>query len=74
MAKKRVLIQYPQELLREPIVYTIGQEFKVVTNICRADIKEDQGDMLLDLEGEERLIEDAIAWMISRGVRVEFIN
>lgn len=71
MAKKRVVIRYPQELLKEPIVYTLGQEFGVITNICRADIREDQGDMLLDLEGEEKPIEDAIAWMMSRGVRVE---
>jgi len=74
MAKKQVILTFPQELLREPIIYNLGQQFRVLTNIHRADIAEDRGWAVLELEGEEEDIERGITWMISRGVRVEPAN
>ena len=71
MVKRRVMLTFPQELLREPIIYNLGQEFRVVTNIYRADVSESKGWLVLDLEGEEADIEQGIAWATSKGVRVE---
>ena len=71
MVKRQVTLTFPQELLREPVIYTLGQQFKVLTNIHRADISEDRGWIVLGMEGEEEDIEQGIAWMISRGVRVD---
>lgn len=71
MVKKRVMLTFPQELLKEPIIYVLGQEFKVVTNILQADISESKAWTVLELEGEEKAIDDAIAWATSKGVRVD---
>jgi ABC-type methionine transport system ATPase subunit len=71
MAKRRVMLTFPQELIREPIIYVLGQEFKVVTNILQADISESKGWTVLELEGEDTAIDNAIAWAISKGVRVD---
>ncbi len=71
MVKRQVMFTFPQEQIREPIIYNIGHEFKVVTNIRRADISEDKGWVVLELEGEEREIDDAIAWVTSKGVRID---
>ena len=71
MAKRQVMLTFPQELLREPIIYNLGHQFKVITNIYRADISESGGRTVLELEGEEKEIDDAIAWATSKGVRVE---
>ena len=71
MVKKRVMCTFPEELIREPIIYNLGQQFKVVTNIHRADVSESKGWVVLELEGEERELEDGIAWMTSKGVRVD---
>jgi ABC-type methionine transport system ATPase subunit len=71
MIKRQVTLTFPQELLREPIIFTLGQQFKVATNIHLADIAEDRGWMVLELEGEEEDIEQGIAWMTSKGVRVD---
>ena len=71
MAKRQVMLTFPGELLREPVIYTLGQQFRVVTNILRADISEDRGWIVLELEGEEKDIEEGIAWVTARGVRVE---
>jgi len=70
MAKK-ILINFPQELLKEPIIYTLGHQFKVVVNIRRASVSEDSGWAELELEGDTKQVEEGIAWMIGRGMRVE---
>ena len=74
MIKKRVILNFPRELLKEPIIHTLGQQFKVVTNIRLAEITEDRGWLKVELEGEEKQIEDSLAWVISRGIRVEPIT
>ncbi len=71
MAKKQVMFTFPQELIREPIIYTLSHQFKVVTNIRRADVSEDRGWVVLELEGEEEEIEQGIAWVTSKGVRID---
>ena len=71
MAKKQVMFTFPDELIKEPIIYTLGQQFKIVTNIRRADVSEHEGWVVLELEGEEDEIEQGIAWATSRGVRVD---
>jgi ABC-type methionine transport system ATPase subunit len=71
MAKKQVMFTFPQELIKEPIIYNIGQQFEVVSNIRRADVSEDKGWVVLEIEGEEEDIERSIAWVTSKGVRVD---
>jgi ABC-type methionine transport system ATPase subunit len=71
MVKKRVMFTFPQEHVREPIIHTLGNQFQLVTNIHRADISEDKGWVVLELEGSPEEIERGIAWATARGVRVD---
>jgi len=71
MAKRRLMFTSPTELIQEPIIYNLGRQFEVVTNIRRADVSEDKGWVVLELEGEEENIEQGIAWVTAKGVRVD---
>ena len=71
MVKRQVMFTFPEELIKEPIIYNLGQQFRVVTNIRRADVSENKGWVVLELEGEEEEIEQGIAWVTSKGVRVD---
>ena len=71
MAKRRMMFTFPTELITEPVIYNLGQQFRVVTNIRRADVTEDRGWVLLEMEGAEEDIEQGIAWVTSKGVRVD---
>jgi ABC-type methionine transport system ATPase subunit len=71
MAKRQVMFTFPEELIKEPIIHNLSQQFKVVTNIRRADISEQKGWVVLELEGEENDIEQGLTWVTSRGVRVD---
>ena len=74
MLKRRVMLNYPKELLSEPIIYTISQQFNLVANILRADVTEEMGWITLELEGRDEDIEAGITWAISKGMRVEPIS
>ena len=65
------MFTFPQKLTKEPIIYTLSHQFKIVPNIRRADISEDKGWMVLELEGQEEEIERGIGWVIDKGVRVD---
>ena len=71
MARRQVMFTFPPELVREPIIFNLGLQFKVVPNIRRADISENKGWVVLELEGEEKDIEAGIAWLTSKGIRVD---
>lgn len=71
MAKRRVTLTFNDEEVAQPIIYNLGQQFKVVTNIRQANLTEDGGWIEMELEGEKQNIEDGIAWAISMGVRVD---
>ncbi len=71
MVKRQVMFTFPQKLIKEPIIYNLSLQFKVVTNIRRADITADKGWVILELEGSENNIEQGLAWVTSRGVRVD---
>ncbi len=71
MAKQQVMFTFPPELIKEPIIFNLGLQFKVIPNIRRADISENKGWVVLELEGKEKDIEAGIAWLTSKGIRVD---
>ena len=74
MAKRHVMFTFTSELITEPIIYNLGQQFRLVTIIRRADLAEDRGYIVLELDGKEEDIEAGIAWATSKGVRVDPAN
>ena len=53
MVKRQVMFTFPEVLIKESTIYNLGQQFKVVTNIRRADVSEHKGWVVLELEGNE---------------------
>jgi len=71
MVKRYVTLTFNEEIVAQPIIYNLGQQFKVATNIRQANVTEDGGWIEVELEGEKQNIEDGITWAISKGVRVD---
>jgi len=74
MVKRRVMFTFTSELITEPIIYNLGQQFGLVTVIRRADLTAGRGWIVLELDGKEEDIEAGIAWVTSKGVRVNPAN
>ena len=71
MAKTRVKFTFPSKLIQEPIIWTLGRKFELVTNIRRANVVENQGWVVLELEGKQEEIDRGLQWVMDRGVRVD---
>jgi L-aspartate semialdehyde sulfurtransferase ferredoxin len=71
MSKQRVKFTFPQELITIPIIYELGKEFSLITNIRRADVTEDRGWVVLELDGDLQEIERGLDWVAAKGVRVD---
>ena len=74
MARKRVRFTFPQEMITEPVIYQLAQKFKIVTNIRRADVREDMGWVVLELEGDDDEISSGLEWVSSTGLRVDPVS
>jgi hypothetical protein len=74
MAKRRVMFTFQSNVSSEPIIYELGKQFHLVTNIHRANAAEDRGWIEVELEGEEKDIEAGIGWAVSKGIRVDRID
>ena len=74
MVNMKVHIRFPEDKIKEPVIYQIGHEFKVVTNVRRADVRETTGWMDLELTGDSAEIERAIAGLRKKGVVVDPIE
>ena len=71
MGKQRVKFTFVDNLVKQPVIYELGHKFKIVTNIRRADVGEEMGWVVLELDGDEPEIERGLEWVSSTGVRVD---
>ena len=69
--KQRAKFTFPTALVTQPIIYNLGKKFDVVTNIRRADVRDEMGWVILELEGPQDEIQRGVAWVSSLGVRVD---
>lgn len=74
MPNMRFHIRFPEDKIKEPVIYQIGHEYKVVTNVRRADVRDTTGWMDLELTGDSTEIERAIAGLRNKGVIVDPIE
>ena len=74
MVKRRVKFTFPTGLITDPVIYELGHRYKIVTNIRRADVREDMGWVVLELEGSESEITDGLEWVAETGVRVDPVS
>ena len=71
--KQRFFLTFPQEILGEPLIYTLSRDYDVIPNIQGASITKDKGMMAIELAGEEECIERAVTYLKSRDVKVDSI-
>ena len=74
MGTQRVKFTFMTQLVKEPIIYRLGQEFNLVTNIRRADVREDIGWVVLELDGDDTEIQRGLDWVAAIGVRVDPVS
>ena len=62
---------YPPKLIKEPLIWKLGQKFQIVTNIRQASVTDEIGVVCLELNGKRADVNAAIKWLEKVGVSVE---
>ena len=70
----RVQLDYPLDQVREPIIYQIGREYNVVTDVRRADVRDTTGWADVELSGDTVEIERAVVGLRAKGCVVDPIE
>lgn len=69
--QQRLWLMYPPRFIKEPLIWKLGQKFKVVTNIRQASITDEIGIVCLEVDGKREEVKAAIKWLEKNGVNVE---
>jgi L-aspartate semialdehyde sulfurtransferase ferredoxin len=68
---RRVKLTFPPDLVREPILASMVRQFDVMANIRRADVTDDFGWIVCELDGDTNAVDAAIAWLTETGVAID---
>ncbi|MGH7763389.1 MAG: NIL domain-containing protein [Candidatus Dormibacteraceae bacterium] len=71
MGRRRLKLIFGPALVKEPVIYQLGRQFQIVTNIRRADVTREQGWVLLEITGDQDELDRGVAFLESQGVTVE---
>jgi ABC-type methionine transport system ATPase subunit len=74
VTRRRLHLTFPEHLIDEPVIHTLGKDFGLVTNIRRANVDERFAWVILEVDGEPNVVEDAVRWLADRGVQVDRIE
>ncbi len=72
--KTRVKLTFPQDLVKEPVLFTMAKKFDIMPNIRRAKVTATVGEVVLELEGAEQNINSGIEYMKQQGVDIELVE
>ena len=75
MSKARLHLTFPEHLISEPVIHRVGTEFGLVTNIRRANLDEERGGwIIVEVEGDDDRIAEAVSWLADIGLQVDRID
>lgn len=74
MTGTRVRLTFPTDLVRRPIMGELVRRFDVLPNIRRADVSEEVGWIVCELDGDAGKVAEAVAWMEEIGVDVDRLD
>ena len=62
---------FPSRLITRPVIWELGKNFSVVTNIRQCSVTDEIGLVSLELEGEREEVKKCVAWLEELGIKVE---
>jgi len=72
MVSKRIVLKFPHRLVDQPIVYRMVKEYDLQFNILKAYVTpREEGLLVLELTGEDKSFDKAIAYAKKLGVSVQ---
>jgi ABC-type methionine transport system ATPase subunit len=74
MTPAKVRLTFPADLVRQPVIGELVRRFDVMPNIRRADVTDDVGWIVCELDGDSSAIAAAVEWLEEIGVDVDHLE
>lgn len=74
MSKKTIRFEITQGLVKEPILFQLARKFRIETNIRAASITDEGGFIVLEVEGDDEVIDKALGYLASEGIEVTAVD
>jgi len=74
MATRRWSLIYPSKLIKEPVLYRVAKDFKLVPNIRKARVTETTGEVLVDFSGKEEDLKKGLSYLTGLGITVKEVR
>lgn len=71
MAKRQLDLIFLEELVKEPVIWEMSKKFDVIFNIRRARVTEAIGELIIELDGEDKILDKAVEWLKNKGIKVK---
>jgi ferredoxin len=71
MAKRKFLLGFSPDLVNEAIVYRLVKDYDLKINILRAEVREQGGRLLMEVEGKAGNIKEAVRYLNEARVEVQ---
>lgn len=69
--RKRVVLDFPPQVVQTPLTYILAKEYDVASNILRAEIApEESGKLVMEMDGLPDMIEKALTRIKDMGINV----
>lgn len=74
METRRWWLTYPSKLIKEPVLYRVAKEYKLVPNIRKARVTETTGEVLVDFSGTEEDLKKGLNYLTGLGITVKEVR
>ena len=74
MFRKVVKLVFPQELIKKPLTFKMAEKYGIIPNIRRAKVTATVGELILELDGDEKNVKEGIEYLKKHGVAVKPIE
>lgn len=74
MIQVRVKLTFPESMVRTPVLARMVRAFDVEPNIRRANVEDNEGWIVCELDGRSGAIEGALAWLRAEGIHVDLLG
>ncbi len=73
-SKKKFILTFPKDLVREPWNYNLITNFDIIPNIVAGTISEDSAILGYEFDGEDDKVSAALVYLRDKGIQVEAVD
>ncbi len=70
MAKVRLFVSFPEELVDRPMIYEVIKKFDVVPSIRRTNVEAHSGWVILEMNGDAKQLDSSVEYLEEVGCTV----